>query len=112
MSRSKLIKIDAENLKKEFRKRGLSLSEVCRTLGVSPNSYFWHVFNRGSISQSTAVVLETAYNIKLESYAAQDDPDPKEALEKDAVTEIIDYSKLYKCIYTATYHAMKKALTE
>ena len=102
-------KFDADKLRAEFRKRGLTLTNVSREIGYS-DSYISWTLQYGSITDSVAKMLDSQYNIKPESYIIPDEP----AAEPEPATYDggIDYHKLYHTIYGAVYQAMKRALSE
>ena len=95
------IKINSERLRKELRKRGYNLLSAGREMGFS-GSYMGNVISRGAISESGANLLDRVCGIKRESYILQEEQEQEEP-------QGFDYNKLYECIYTAVYHAAKKA---
>lgn len=96
------IKIDGTKLKNELKKRGVSMVEACAEIGYS-STYLSYCTRKGEISNKAVLLLEKTFGIKPDVYV--------EGIEKEAEkpTEF-DWNKLYEVIYTATYHATKKAL--
>lgn len=101
---SETYKIDAEKLKAELNKRGLTQKQASTELGFSKN-FISNFVNRGEIKKPWATLLEKSYNIRLEDYVIEE----KETVVANAA---IDYNELYKTIRSAVYEAVKKAWSE
>lgn len=95
------IDINSVALKAELKRRGYMQTDASAEMGFS-KGYLGNVINRGQITESGANLLEKMCGIKRESYIVQEEQ-PKEEPQG------FDYNKLYECIYTAVYHAAKKA---
>ena len=106
------IKINSEKLRKILIQRGLKAGDVSYEMGHGRN-YFSDSFRRGNLSRHAVVYLENKYNIKLEDYKAEPQ---KENIEKKQTKEILfsemSNKQVYQLMYSAYYHACKKAWTE
>ena len=96
-------KIDGTKLRTALLKRGVRLVDASEDLGYSKN-YLKYLCDVGAVRPSVVQAIEKLYNIKYEEYQAVEKP--QEAVAQQS----IDYNELYKCIYSAVYEAMKKAL--
>ncbi len=124
----KKIMIDEDRLKSLINSTGHSCSYISREMGYVPQT-LPNKIRKGYILQVDANYLELAYGIKQEQYELineTDEPANKPKLsgfdhltqaqiEKSFANALdeydaIDYERLYKVIYSATYEAMKIAL--
>lgn len=107
-----VIKIDSEKLRRELSSRGLIAGDVSQEMGHGRN-YFSDSFRRGTLSRHAIVYLENKYNIKLEDYKAKPE---KENIENKQTKEILfsemTNKQVYQLMYSAFYHACKKAWSE
>ena len=109
MSGKKMVAIDKEKLQKCFKRRGVTQAEVQRIIGVG-TTYFSSSFETNRISVLVADALEAKFNIKKEEYVPEEVTVPV----NESVTPVLtadDWEHLYKVIYSATYEAMKRALS-
>ena len=103
----KLLPMDGDKLYKIFKERELSITGVCREIGVN-GSYFCNAKKRGIISELVVTALELHYNIPRSKYIIVEVmPEPVEPKKATLTKEM-----LYELIYSAVYNAMKKALNE
>lgn len=107
------IKIDSEKLRKILISRGLKASDVSSEMGHGKN-YFSDSFRRGTLSRHAVIYLENTYNIKLKDYQVeskkeiiQNKQDKKEMLFSEMTNK-----QVYQLMYSAFYHAVKKAWSE
>ena len=109
------VKVDIDKFHAIFRKRGLTMREASLTCGL-PASYFSnHTTKNGELAKSAVILLEKIYNIKPEEYAiVEPEPEVEEKKEQIVIqkSESIDYDRLYKTIYKATYDGTMKAHEE
>lgn len=112
MARSQSIEIDGNRLREEFKIRNLAFSDASSRCGYEA-SYFSKVCKLGKITQPAINLLKANFNIDYDSYAVEETivlETKKESAEFTITDEVSD--KLYQIIYSATYHAMKQALSE
>ena len=109
MSGKKMVAIDKTKLQVCFKRRGLTQADVQRTIGVG-TTYFSSSFETNRISKLVADALEAKFNIKYEEYAPERASTSVNATTLTLFTEK-DWEHLYKVIYSATYEAMKQALS-
>lgn len=106
------IKINSEKLRKILIQRGLTAGNVSYEMGHGRN-YFSDSFRRGSLSRHAVVYLENKYNIKLEDYeAVQEEKREERSKREERVLKDMTDKQMYQLIYSAVYHAVKKAWTE
>lgn len=109
------VKVDIDKFHEIFRKRGLTMREASITCGL-PQSYFSnHTTKNGELAKSAVILLEKIYNIKPEEYAiVEPEPEVEEKKEQIVIqkSEPIDYDRLYRTIYKATFDGMNKALVD
>lgn len=116
--RSNQIKIDGQALAKILKERGLGVTKVSEEVG-------YHFSNLGrciktnQMSRNMAVGIELRYGIPREKFVIPEEkPEPEQMaidlvpVEQEKPVDPIDYEKLWKVIYTATYEATKKAWSE
>lgn len=108
MSGKKMVAIDKEKLQRCFKRRGVTQVEVQRIIGVG-TTYFSSSFETNRISMLVADALEAKFNIKKEEYAPEEITVPVSESVASLTEE--DWERLYKVIYSATYEAMKRALS-
>lgn len=106
------IKINSEKLRKILIERGLNARDVSYEMGHGRN-YFSDSFRRGNLSRHAVVYLENKYNIKLEDYEAvqEEKREERHKREERALKDMTD-KQMYQLIYSAVYHAVKKAWSE
>jgi len=108
----RMVKIDGDKLYTIFKKRGLVISEICKTLGVNVG-YFANARKRGTLSELSVNALESMYNIKKEDIVIDDNVSYN--VGNVQTTNILTEEwkdELYKVIYSAVYHAVHTALNE
>lgn len=101
------IEISGERLKTEIYKKNLTLAEAGKQIGVS-HGFFNSCIERGTMRQTYALLVENVIGIPVERFQRVEPELPK--VKSEPAT--LDYERLYKVIYSATYEAMKKALEE
>jgi hypothetical protein len=107
-----VIKIDPDKLTKEFEKRNLIKGDVSEAMGHNRN-YMSDTIRRKTISKHAVVFLHKNYNIDLKDYEViqegkrEENPKPEEVFLKDMTDK-----QAYRLIYSAVYHAVKKAWSE
>ena len=107
-----VIKIDPDKLEKEFNKRALVKGDVSEAMGHNRN-YMTDTIRRKTISKHAVVFLHKNYNIDLKDYEViqeekrEENPKPEEVFLKDMTDK-----QAYRLIYSAVYHAVKKAWSE
>lgn len=109
----KVIKIDSEKLRMELSARGLRASDVSYEMGHGRN-YFADSFRRGTLSRHAVVYLENKYNIKLKDYQAESENKnvKHQQNQKEILFTEMTNKQVYQLMYSAFYHACKKAWTE
>ena len=107
-----VIKIDPDKLTKEFKKRNLIKGDVSEEMGHNRN-YISDVVRRRTIPKHAAVFLHRNYNIELKDYEAvrEEKKVDKPKREERAIKDMAD-KQMYQLIYSAVYHAVKKAWSE
>ena len=107
-----VIQIDPDKLTTEFEKRNLIKGDVSEAMGHNRN-YMSDTIRRKTISKHAAVFLHKNYNIDLKDYEViqeekrEENPKPEEVFLKDMTDK-----QAYRLIYSAVYHAVKKAWAE
>lgn len=107
-----VIKIDPDKLTKEFEKRNLIKGDVSEAMGHNRN-YMADTIRRKTISKHAVVFLHKNYNIDLKDYEViqeekrEENPKREEVFLKDMTDK-----QIYRLIYSAVYHAVKKAWSE
>ena len=101
-----VIQIDPDKLTKEFEKRNLIKGDVSEAMGHNRN-YMSDTIRRKTISKHTVVFLHKNYNIDLKDYEVIQE----EKREERALKDMTD-KQMYRLIYSAVYHAVKKAWAE
>lgn len=107
---AKSFEIDGEKLRAEFKKRNLTLAQVERECGFGQST----VSNYCSKNYVTNVVREMLalrYNIQFDTYKKVEDEAPQVEVVPQHIFTEEDWERLYKVIYSATYEAMKIALS-
>lgn len=110
MSRMQTISIDSAKLKAEFAKRGLSMTDASRGIGLSSNYFACTTCKRNKISIIAANALKNEYNIDPESYAVEPSTTPPVVVE--APKDSAEANVLYDIMFNAAYDAMKKVMSE
>lgn len=107
-----VIQIDPDKLTKEFEKRNLIKGDVSEEMGHNRN-YISDVVRRKTISRHAVVFLHKNYNIELKDYEAvqEEKKADKSKREERAMKDMTD-KQMYQLIYSAVYHAVKKAWSE
>lgn len=108
------VTINSEALKEEFKKRGLTASEVSVRLGYKSIGTISKALSNRRMTHIAVSALSREYNIPKELFVIEEKkPEPKlEKTENEKSTEVIGKDELYRIIYAAVYAAMKKALAE
>lgn len=106
--------IDGEKLRAEIEQRGLKISQIERDCGFG-QSTFNHYVNKNYITKMAREMIALRYNIQFDTYkkveeAPQVENQVVEVVQHHSLTEE-DWKQLYKVIYSATYEAMKRALS-
>ena len=101
-----VIQIDPDKLMKEFEKRNLIKGDVSEEMGHNRN-YISDVVRRKTIPRHAVVFLHKNYNIDLKDYGVIQE----EKREERALKDMTD-KQMYRLIYSAVYHAVKKAWSE
>ena len=107
---------DPEKLKAEFNKRNVTLGKASVALGHSP-SYFGKIMESKRINDSCLLMLKHIYLIEYDAIKPDEEKPEQVSLEsQEEVKETIDgigkdefFGNLYKCVYSAVYHALSKA---
>lgn len=112
------IDIDGMKFRQLLIERELSAAYVSRELGYCDNQVS-SVCNEDKISKPMLKALELRFGITYDDIKIDEpepEPEPVEETANDISEESnpvsIDMDKLYETIFSATYKAMKKALTE
>lgn len=113
--RSNQVKINGQALAKILKERGLAVTRVSEEIG-------YHFSNLGrciktnQMSKNMAMGIELRYGISRDKFVIPEEKPEQMEIEIVAAegkhTDPIDYEKLWKVIYTATYEATKKAWSE
>ncbi len=107
-----VIKIDPDKLITEFEKRNLIKGDVSEAMGHNRN-YMSDTIRRKTISKHAVVFLHKNYNIDLKDYEViqegKREENPKR--EERALKDMTD-KQMYRLMYSAVYHAVKKAWAE
>lgn len=104
------INIDPDKLRTELAMRNLKLRTACAAMGYSKQALN-DVLKRGHIGKPMATMLDKLFNIKIDDYKLR----PETRTEEKQETEkqpAINYSELYKTIYSAVFNAVKQAWRE
>lgn len=117
MCSTRTVAINGEALRLELRKKGLLGVTVSKAIGYD-QTYISHAIRDNRIARSAVLLLQTMYNINLDSYVVKEEPKLEEV--KAEVTEVVqhvgltddDFKKLYNVVYSAVYEATKRALSE
>ena len=107
-----VIQIDPDKLTKEFEKRNLIKGDVSEEMGHNRN-YISDVVRRKTIPRHAVVFLHKNYNIELKDYEAvqEEKREERPKREERALKDMTD-KQMYQLIYSAVYHAVKKAWSE
>ena len=107
------IKINSEKLRRELTSRGLNAGLVSYEMGHGRN-YFSDSFRRGTLSRHAVVYLENKYNIKLKDYQAEFEKENNkdQQFQKEVLFSEMTNKQVYQLMYSAFYHACKKAWSE
>ena len=107
-----VIQIDPDKLTKEFKKRNLVKDDVSEEMGHNRN-YISDVVRRKTISRHAVVFLHKNYNIELKDYeAVQEEKREERSKREERVLKDMTDKQMYQLIYSAVYHAVKKAWSE
>ena len=115
MKNNNMVRIDGEKLRKAIESRGLIMSDASEELGFN-RMFISNCRNRGQMSRYAMVALQSRFGIPTEEYMVKDKPEIIKVIAEEPVqqpevkTEPIDYERLWKVIYTASFEAFKKAL--
>ena len=107
------IEINPEKFNLILTQRGLKKGDLAEEMGHGRN-YFSDIIRRKTMSRPAVVYLQRHYNIDPKEYqAAEEKPveNSKELKPDIPITELTD-KQLYRVIYSAVYHATKKAMEE
>jgi len=107
--------IDGQKLREEFKKRNLSAIQVEKECGFGKSTVN-HYCSENRISKLAVEMFAMKYNIPFDSYKKVEEIPQVEnqivkVVQHTSFTED-DLQKLYQVIYSATYAAMKRALSE
>ena len=113
MATRRMYEIDGVKLREELKKRNLTGKQVETECGFGI-SVINHYIRDNRISKMAVEILRMKYNILFDDYKID------EVKPESPVTEVVqvssinedDWKQLYKVIYSATYEAMKRALSE
>ena len=109
------VDIDYNKLRKELKKRNISLSEASIALGHTASYINTCEGKHTQFKQAYLNILELNYSIKPEDILLKQE-EPEEKVEKKqevaAGFEWLTAESLYQIIYSATYNAMTKALSD
>lgn len=116
--RSNQVIIDGQALAKILKDRGIAVTKASEEVG-------YHFSNLGRciktnhMSKNMAYGIELRYGIPREKFVIPEEKTEPEQMaidlvpvDKEKPVDPIDYEKLWKVIYTATYEAVKKAWNE
>ena len=107
-----VIKIDPDKLTKEFEKRNLIKGDVSEAMGHNRN-YMSDTIRKKTISKHAVVFLHKYYNIDLKDYeAVQEEKREERHKREERVLKDMTDKQMYQLIYSAVYHAVKKAWAE
>ena len=107
-----VIQIDPDKLTKEFEKRNLIKGDVSEEMGHNRN-YISDVVRRKTIPRHAVVFLHKNYNIELKDYeAVQEEKREERSKREERVLKDMTDKQMYQLIYSAVYHAVKKAWSE
>ena len=107
-----VIQIDPDKLTKEFKKRNLVKDDVSEEMGHNRN-YISDVVRRKTITGHAVVFLHKNYNIELKDYeAVQEEKREERSKREERVLKDMTDKQMYQLIYSAVYHAVKKAWSE
>ena len=107
--------IDGQKLREEFKKRNLSLTQVEKECGFG-QSVLSHYCAKNYITKMVREMIALRYNIQFDTYKKVEEAPQIEnqVVEKPLFTKE-DWAQFYKemseVIYSATYKAMKRALS-
>ena len=106
--------IDGQKLREEFKKRNLSLTQVEKECGFG-QSTMSHWCSKNYITKMVREMLALRYNIQFDTYkkveeVPQVENQVVEVVQHHSLTEE-DWKQLYTVIYSATYEAMRRALS-
>ena len=110
--------IDAEKLRNEIQRRGMTLVDISRKLGHT-GSYMNQIIKYGSMTRSTILQIESMFNIKYEAIKP-DEPLPANPKKMETPELLlggqmifnpnqITADKLFAIIYSATKKAIEDA---
>lgn len=101
--------IDGAKLREEFKKRNLSYAQAERECGFG-QSVLSHYCAKNYITKMAREMLALRYNIQFDAYKKIEEQNEAPVVQRSSFTEE-DWERLYKVIYSATYEAMKQALS-
>lgn len=107
------IEINPDKFNLILTQRGINKGDLAEEMGHGRN-YFSDIIRRKTIPRPAIVYLQRHYNIDPKEYqAAEEKPveNSKEPKPDVPITELTD-RQLYRVIYSAVYHATKKAMEE
>ena len=110
MGARRTICIDGKKLRREIMNRGLTSGEIAVGCGVSTTTINTYI-RKNSITPAIKELLGMKYNIPYDSYRVNNSiKNEPEVVQHSSFTEEY-WERLYKVIYSATYEAMKQALS-
>lgn len=116
--KSNQIRIDGKALAEILKERGLQVATVSEEVGYH-RSNLGKCIKHNQMSKNMARGIELRYGIPREKFVIPEEKPEPEQMAIDLVpadpgkpVDPIDYEKLWKVIYTATYEAMKKVWNE
>lgn len=119
MKRKMMMEIDKVRLINEIGRRGMTMSEASREMGMS-RTFLQMAANRGTISESTMVMLNKLWNIKYEDIRPIRQEEQQPAAPA-AATPDLAFRMIEEAMYRALvrygmeekiYKAMKRALND
>ena len=121
MAKDNYLNIDADAFKSAIKATGITLDDLSRKMRYGHSTLSAKIRN-GRFTSQDAMLVEMIVGVPFEAYEKKPkhDTTPK-VTQMQIETSIervldnwnpIDYERLYKVIYSATYEAMKQALTE
>lgn len=117
MKTNSMVAINGNKLQNAIESRGMTMSYASEQLGYN-RMFFTNCKCRGAMNRSAIISLQNRFGIPLDDYKIEEKPEIIKAIEepvKEVVeqkVEQIDYERLWKVIYTASFEAFKKALEE
>jgi len=101
--------IDGQKLREEFKKRNLSYAQAERECGFG-QSVLSHYCTKNYITKMAREMLALRYNIPFDAYKKVDEQNEPIVVQHTSFTDD-DWKRLYEVIYSATYEAMRRALS-